>query len=116
LEDYAIQHKLLPFCKWVNLTHQDMFIHGPFEFATVHHRKTRDRISQHDWDILKAHCNMFHNSLPRFDVPSYSIHVDRGAQVTFHSDAITRHLMILAFNANDTPGILNSPRQKVTAS
>jgi hypothetical protein len=34
-EDYANRHKLLPFCKWVNLTHQDTFIHGPFDFATV---------------------------------------------------------------------------------
>ena len=52
----------------------------------------------------------------RFDVPSYSIHVDRGAHVTFHSDAIARQLIILAPNANDTPGALKSPWQKVTAS
>jgi hypothetical protein len=108
-EDYAIRHKLLPFCKWVNLTHQDTFIHGPFEFAMVNHQKTCDRISQHDWDILKAHCKMFHNPLPRFDVPSYSIHVNRGAHVTFHSDTNACQLMILAPNANHTPGMLNSP-------
>jgi hypothetical protein len=109
LEDYTIQHKLLPFCKWGNLTHQDTFIHGPFELATVHHQKTCNCISQHDWDILKAICNMFHNPLPCFDVPSYFIHINHGAHVTFHSDAIARHLMILASNANNTPGMLNSP-------
>ena len=52
---------------------------------------------------------MFHNPLPRFDVPSYSIHVDRGAHVTFHCEAIARQLIILAPNANDTPGALTSP-------
>jgi Fe-S cluster assembly iron-binding protein IscA len=52
---------------------------------------------------------MFHNPLPRFDVPSYSVHVDRGAHVTFHSDAIARQLIILAPNANDTQGALKSP-------
>jgi hypothetical protein len=52
---------------------------------------------------------MFRNPLPCFDVPSYSIHVNRGAHVTFHSDAIARQLIILASNANDTPGALNSP-------
>jgi len=61
-------------------------------------------------------CNMFHNPLPRFDVPSYSIHVDHGAHVTFHSDAIARQLIISAPNANDTPDALKSPWQKVTAS
>jgi len=39
-EDYATRHKLLPFRKWVNLTHHDTFIHGPFDFATVNGRKT----------------------------------------------------------------------------
>jgi len=76
---------------------------------TVNGRKTRDRISQPDWDLLKSHCNMFHNPLPRFYVPSYSIHVDRGAHVTFHSDAIARQLIISAPNTNDTPGALKSP-------
>jgi hypothetical protein len=52
---------------------------------------------------------MFHNPLPHFDVPSYSIHVDRGAHVTFCSDAIACQLIILAPNANDTPAALNSP-------
>ncbi len=59
---------------------------------------------------------MFHNPLPRFDVPSYSIHVNRGAHVTFNSDAIACQLIILAPNANDTPGVLHSPLQKVMAS
>jgi len=40
-EVYANRHKLLPFRKWVNLTHQDTFIHGPFDFATVNGWKTQ---------------------------------------------------------------------------
>ena len=48
LVDYAICHKLLPFRKWLNITHSDTFIHSPFEFATVRGQKTRDRISQDD--------------------------------------------------------------------
>jgi len=116
LEDYATWHELLPFCKWVNLTHQDMFIHGPFKFASVNGQKTWDCISLSEWDVLKADCNMFHNPLPCFDVPSYLIRVYCGAHVTFHSDAIAHQLIILAPNTNDTPGALHSPWQKVTAS
>jgi hypothetical protein len=62
-DDYATLHKLLPFQKWLNLTHQDTFIHSPFDFASVNGHKTQDHISQSDWDVLKIHCNMFHNSL-----------------------------------------------------
>ena len=48
LVDYALCHKLLPFRKWLNITHSDTFIHGPFEFSTVRGQKTRDCISQDD--------------------------------------------------------------------
>jgi hypothetical protein len=107
--DYAQRHKLCPFQKWLNLTHLDTFIHGPFEFASVHGRKTRDRVSQADWDVLKSHLDMFHNPLPRFDVPSYSIHVDRGAHVQFHDATLSRQLVLAASHATDTPGALYSP-------
>ena len=107
--DYAQRHKLCPFQKWLNLTHLDTFIHGPFEFASVHGRKTRDRVSQAEWDVLKSHLDMFHNPLPHFDVPSYSIHVDRGAHVRFHDATLSRQLVLAASHATDTPGALYSP-------
>jgi hypothetical protein len=34
-ETYANRRKLLPLRKYINLTHTDTFIHGPFEFATI---------------------------------------------------------------------------------
>jgi len=86
-DDFALRHNLLPFRKWLNITHLDTYIHGPFEFATIRGRKTRDRISQDDWDVLRKHSHMFQNSTPNFDVPTYSIHVDRGAHVTYHDQA-----------------------------
>jgi hypothetical protein len=51
-EAHAKRHGLVPFQRWINLTHSDTFIHGPFDFAIVEARKTRDRISQIDWDVL----------------------------------------------------------------
>ncbi len=96
---YAARHKLVPFRKWLNISHLDTFIHGPFDFASICGRKTRDRISQDDWDILVKHTSMFANPLPRFNVPTYSIHVDRGAHVTFHDHALCD---ILLFEASRT--------------
>jgi hypothetical protein len=109
LVDYANRHTLTAFQKWVNLTHQDTFIHGPFDFSSVNGRKTQDRVSQTDWDILKLHCHMFHNLLPHFDVLSYSIHVDRGAHVLFHNPVITRQLISTASHASEPPGLLLPP-------
>ena len=39
---YAARNGLLPFCRWVTITHESTYIRGPFEFSTVHGRKTRD--------------------------------------------------------------------------
>ena len=82
-ESYARRNKLVPLQKYVNLTHSDTFIYGPFDFATIGRRKSRDRIDQSQWDILKSHSNMFRNSIPSFDIPSYSIHVDECAHTVY---------------------------------
>jgi hypothetical protein len=89
-EAYALRHKLLPFRRYINLTHQDTYIHGPFDFASVHGRKSRDRIAQADWGILCSRTAMFHNPIPLVEIPTYSIHVDACAHTTFHDAAISR--------------------------
>jgi len=42
---YATAEGLLPFRQWVRLTNSDTYITGPFDWATVNNRKSRDRIS-----------------------------------------------------------------------
>jgi hypothetical protein len=76
-------HHLVTVRSWVNLTHGDTYIHGPFDFAVVRGRKTRDRVGQDSWDKLASKTAMFMNWIPRFDLPTYSIHVDRGIHAIF---------------------------------
>ncbi len=114
-EDYVTRHKLCPFWKWLNLTHIDMFIHGPFEFPIAHGCKTQDCISQANWDVLKTHLDMFHNPLQQFDVPSYSIHVDRGTHVSFHDAAMSHQLVLTTSHVGGALGTPPSPWQKVMA-
>ncbi len=45
------------------------FYYGYHTFPTI-------LIPQGAWDILKSNTPMFHNPIPHFDVPTYSIHVD----------------------------------------
>ncbi len=72
----------------MNIRHLDTYIHRPFEFATICSRKTRDHISQGDWDALSKHQSMCSNPLPWFDVSTYLIHINRRAHVTFHDHAL----------------------------
>ena len=81
---YAIGHNLVPARKYVHLLHEDIFIHGPFDVATVNNRKTRDRISKLDWQVLASFSHRFQNPLPRFDVPTYLVHVDNGVHAVFY--------------------------------
>ncbi len=103
-EAYANQHHLLPYRKYINLTHTDMFIHGPFDFTLIHGRKSRDRVPQDAWDKLKSHSNMFHNPIPRFDIPTYSIHVDCGAHTTSLCASRANDLLQLANHDAQSPG------------
>jgi hypothetical protein len=89
-EERATRHHLLLIRCWANLTHADTYIHGPFKFATVNGSKTRDRVDMEAWNALMAKSSMFCNITPRFDLPSYSIHVNRGAHTTFRMTAVAR--------------------------
>ena len=109
LVDYNQCHKLCPFWKWLNLTHLNTFIHGPFKFTSVNGRKTGDPVSQANWDILKSHLTMFHNPLLWFNVPLCSTLVDRGVHVSFHDAAISRQLVLSTSHAGTTPSTLTSP-------
>ncbi len=82
-EAHAAWCKFVPFRRWLNLTHSDTYIHGPFDFSAVNGRKMSDCISQSDWDVLATHSSMFHNPIPWFDLPSYSIHVDHGVHIAY---------------------------------
>lgn len=84
-EAYASRHNLYPFRQYVNLTHLDTFIHGPFNFATFRGSKSRDRVSGDNWAALRSSSSMFHNSVTSMEVTTYSVHIDAGAHTTFTS-------------------------------
>jgi hypothetical protein len=103
-EAYAHRHRLLPYRKYLNLTHTNTFVHGPFDFAVIHGQKSCDRIPQSAWDELKSHSNMYHNQIPCFDVPTYSIHVDRGTHISCFCAIQANELIQLAKRAVQSPG------------
>ena len=102
-EAHAARKKLVPFRRWANLTHENTYIHGPFDFASIRGQKSRDRLPQAAWDALASCTSMFQNEVPRADLPTYSIHVDRGIHLTFSSEAITSQVQ-LAFSESQNSG------------
>jgi hypothetical protein len=84
------QHLVLVHC-WVNLTHSDTFIYGPFDFATVCGRKTRDCVDQDAWNSLSSTSSMIVNKVPCFDLLTYSIHLDHSVHSIFTVMAVVSH-------------------------
>ena len=93
---YASRNHLVPFRQYINITHTSTFIHGPFDFAHVAGRKTRDRISLEDWKPLCSYKPTNINPTPRLDLPSFSVHVDRSIHTTISSPPIVACLMASA--------------------
>jgi hypothetical protein len=51
-QQYASANSLKPFQQWLYLYDNNTILHGPFNFATINGRKTRDRIDTEDWNKL----------------------------------------------------------------
>jgi hypothetical protein len=105
-EAYARRKNLRPLRQWVNLTHNDTYIHGPFEFASLNGRKTRDRVSLEDWKILVANSSLYDNKPPELDLPSYSIHVNRGIHCTFFSPVLRQNLHAVATSLHSSGDVV----------
>jgi hypothetical protein len=101
---YAKQKNLVPFSVWITLSEPN-YIHGPFDFATLHGRKSRDRISTSDWIILRNSKAKFQNEAPSENKASftYSYHVNTSYH-SIHSDDHT----IARMNAVATYNYMNA--------
>ena len=95
--EYAKAQGLKPFSQWVRLTNADTYICGPFEFATINGRRTRDRVSEEHWKLLREFGHLFTNETPCLDLPDYSIHCGQ-YHSTFECDRI--HARVLAHLAH----------------
>ena len=95
---YAKENSLHPFCQWVNLLHTSTFIHGPFEFATINGRKTRDRIAVEDWQKLTVSSSKYDNAPPNLDTRDYNgIQFSRSYHSTIVDPSVEARLLATCF-------------------
>ena len=64
-ESVATSKRLTPYREWINIDDSDILLHGPFNFATLNNRKTRDRVAEHDWNILAQCKTKYDNFAPK---------------------------------------------------
>ena len=86
--EYAISEGLTPFRQWVILTNSDCYICGPFNFAVINGRQSKDRISLEHWKILTLHKERFFNPVPSLETMGYSVHYSQPHEI-FYDDAIS---------------------------
>jgi hypothetical protein len=84
---YASRHKLFPFQQYVNLTHSDNYMHGPFDVVTFHGCKSCNPVDSADWTILQSHTEMFHDFILLVEVATYSVHIDTCTHTTTFNDS-----------------------------
>ena len=113
---YATEHDLKIARNYIEILHDDTFIHGPFNFATAHNRKTSDRIGQEDWQALANHRHMFQNSISGLDDPTYSLRVDNEFHIScpgIHQDVFD-HMFALPDSDDDDDSLFSSVGDTVT--
>ena len=96
-ESYADAEGLAPFTQWLRMTNADTYIAGPFDFAEINGRKSRDRVPEDKWKLLSKFGHMFNNEVPSISLPDYSVHFGQ-----FHTiyDVLEDNSRISAYLAN----------------
>jgi hypothetical protein len=103
---YAKENYLHPFCQWVNLLHESTYIHGPFEFATINGRITRDRISDKDWQQLSIAHNKYDDTPPDLDRPDFTgIQFSRNYHTSVTDAAVHSRILATRFTHPETYSI-----------
>ena len=97
-DTYCKDKLLHPFQQWIHLNHPDVFIHGPFDFATIIGKKTADRLTQHDLEILSKAKDKYDNASPVLMMFQTSFHIN----TALHSEHDSQHVTnrVQAYNAS----------------
>jgi len=96
--NYAEQNQLFPFCQWVNLLHEPTYIHGPFEFAVISGRQTRDRVLDIDWMQLIAAKEKYDDAAPHLNQNDYlGVQFSRNFHTSFYDSEVQERVMATHF-------------------
>jgi hypothetical protein len=98
---YRKQKNIVAYSQWTHIHHENTYIHGPFDFASINGRKTRDRISPHDWQILADSKSKFDNeppSLHQTTAYTYSYHTNSQFHTIRQDESVTKRLHAMSMH------------------
>ena len=61
---YCQHNSLTPYRDWINLFDDNVFLLGPFDFASFNGRRSKDRIDASLWASLSEQTSKFENTVP----------------------------------------------------
>jgi hypothetical protein len=86
-ERTARNKDLVPYREWINLSDPAVNLLGPFKFATINNRKTRDRVPGPQWSQLQAQKHKFDNDTPVLRNRAMMIDISQPVYETITTDA-----------------------------
>ena len=89
---YCHNHNLVAFSEWIHIHQDDTYLHGPFNFATLNGRKTRDRVDRKDWEILSQLKEKYDNAPPSLTLSALTIHVDTNSHSEYSDDVVAKRV------------------------
>ena len=98
---YREQKNIVAYSQWIHIHHENTYIHGPFNFASINGRKTRDRISNIDWQILADSKSKYHNEPPTLHQTTaytYSYHTNSQFHTIRHDESVTKRLHAMSMH------------------
>ena len=73
---------------------REIYINGPFNFATLNGRKTKDRISEFDWNKLIQSNDKYDHHSPALTDPCVSLYIDTPISSSHTSVAISAKIQL----------------------
>jgi hypothetical protein len=86
-ERTATNKDLVPYREWINLSDPTVNLLGPFSFAIINNRKTRDRVPGPQWSQLQAQKTKFDNDAPVLRNRAMMIDISQPVYETITTDA-----------------------------
>ena len=94
-KSYCRKKSLVPYSRWTNLNTSDILLHGPFDFTIVNGRKSKDRISQRDFEALEKKKDTYDNEPPSILIGVSSFHIDTPMHSMHISTSISQRILCL---------------------
>ena len=103
----AKEQGLVPYREWTNLKDSSILLHGPFDFAVINGRKTRDKIDIKDWKSLANQSGNYDNQPPSLNYSSiHHIQWNEADQYEFSDENVAKRVSTfvnnLTMEVNDT--------------